>query len=198
ELAKSQGVEVPTRGGEIGLIVLEVHPGSPAEEAGLQRGDILLSMREEDETEPWEMQARGEFLREDPFEGFGDEDLPDEFAGRAGPPWRSPRNFLNERLTRIGEGQKVELVYLRGAVEQKLSVTLKAAPADFENARKYKSEDLGLTFKDLTYEVRGFYRMKPDAPGVVVAKVEPAATTAATTTAQPVATMAVTPPIDGR
>jgi hypothetical protein len=177
ELAKSQGVEIATRGGEIGLIVLNVLAGSPAARAGLAPGDILLSVRPDDETEPWELRAGGEAGREEAFEEASDDDSEDASLamsfGGGGPPWRSPRNSLNEKLTRIGEGRKVELVYLRGMKEERVSVSLEVAPADFENARKYKSEELGLTLKDLTYEVRSHYRLKDDAPGVVVAKVEP-------------------------
>jgi S1-C subfamily serine protease len=179
DLARSQGIEIPTRGGEIGLIVLAIHPGSPAAGAGLAPGDILLSMRPDETSEPSEFKSQGDLGREDMFSGMDmiDEDIPDEmmeeYLASAGPPWRSPRNFLNNRMTRIGAGRKVEFAYLREGKEAKTTVTLAAAPPDFETAPKYKAEDLGLTLKDLTYEVRGHYRMKEDAPGVIVAKVEP-------------------------
>ena len=40
------------------------------------------------------------------------------------------------------------------------------------SAAKYKDEKLGLTAKDVTYEVRAALRLKPDEPAVVVTKVE--------------------------
>ncbi|MGH9361107.1 MAG: PDZ domain-containing protein, partial [Thermoanaerobaculia bacterium] len=95
------------------------------------------------------------------------------FLAHRGPPWRGPRNSLNQRLTRIGEGRRVELVYLRQGKEGRALATLETAPPDFESAREHKVPDLGLTLKDLTYEVRTHYRLKQDSPGVVVAKVEP-------------------------
>jgi S1-C subfamily serine protease len=175
ELAKSHGVEIPTRGGVVGLIVLSVHPRSPASRLGLEGGDILLSLREEEDPEPIELAARGEFGREDSFDDGLPDDMPEGLEGMShnGPPWRSPRNSLTEKLTRIGEGRKVQLTYLRGGMEREAWITLEVAPPDFENSPKYKAEDLGLTVKDLTYEVRNHYRLKDDAPGVVVAKVEP-------------------------
>jgi serine protease Do len=105
------------------------------------------------------------------MEDAGDEGG-DEYVSLGGPPWRSPRNSLNEKLTRIGEGQKVEIRWLRDQKEMRASLVLEKAPPDFENAPKYKSEEVGLTVKDLTLEVRTHYRLKADAPGVVVAKVE--------------------------
>ncbi len=177
ELAKSQGVEIPTRGGEVGIIVLAVHPGAPAQRVGLDRGDILLSIRQADEPEPHEIQSRMEMVREEFHPMAPPEDLPEEmieeYLANAGPPWRSPRNSLTEKLTHIGVGQRVELVFLRAGQEKRAWLPLEVAPADFESARKLKIEILGLTVKDLTYEVRSHYRLAPDAPGVVVAKVEP-------------------------
>jgi hypothetical protein len=176
ELAKSQGVEVQTRGGEIGVTLLQVHEGSPAAKAGFAPGDIILSLREEDEPEPWEVSQGGRFGREDPMEFEAPEEIPEElraeYFSRRGPPWRSARTLLDQKSTQIGEGKKVEVAYLREGKEAQCWVTLELAPPDFENASRYKDEDSGLTVKDLTFEVRSHYRLKPDAPGVVVAKVE--------------------------
>lgn len=44
-------------------------------------------------------------------------------------------------------------------------------PRDFESARKHKDEDLGLTVKELTYEMSKALNLEEDAPGVVLAKV---------------------------
>jgi len=175
ELARSQGVEIPTRGGEIGLMVLNVHAGSPAARAGLAVGDVLLSIREEEEPDPLELRSRSE-SRESMFLEMMGEDVPDEMRmemlASAGPPWRSPRNFLNERLTQIGVGRRVELTYLRNGKERKCWIDLVLGPPDFESSPKYKSAGLGITVKNLTHEVRAFYRLREDSPGVVVAKVE--------------------------
>jgi hypothetical protein len=176
ELAKENGVELATRGGTLGVIVLHVHEGSPANRLGMTPGDILLGLRDEEEPEPWEVTARDGFAREDMFDLQAldevPEDVREEFLARAGPPWRSPRNAISEKLTRIGEGKRVEVSYLHEGKEVKSTITLEVGPPDFENARRFEAKDLGLTVKDLTYEVRGYYRLAPDAPGVVVAKVE--------------------------
>ncbi|MCK4851387.1 MAG: PDZ domain-containing protein, partial [Phycisphaerae bacterium] len=40
------------------------------------------------------------------------------------------------------------------------------------SAQKYRDRPIGLTVRDLTYEVRQALKMSPDAPGVVVSKIE--------------------------
>ena len=177
ELAKSHGVELATRGGDVGVIVLKVHDGSPAQRIGMAAGDILLSLRDEEESEPWELSSQGSFGREDAIDS---EDFPEEipeemreqYLAQAGPPWRSPRNAISEKLTRIGEGKRVEVISLHDGKEKKATIELEIGPPDFESAKRFQAQDLGLTVKDLTYEVRGHYRLKSDSPGVVVAKVE--------------------------
>ncbi|MBI4585113.1 MAG: PDZ domain-containing protein [Planctomycetes bacterium] len=176
ELARNQGVEIATRGGEIGLLALHVYPNSPAAKAQIEPGDILLSIRDLEEPEPYELHVTGE---EATFSSFMDhigEDIPDEveeqMLAQMPAPWRSPRNFLNNKLTEIGEGNEVEVAYLHKGEEKKLRLKLEIGPPDFENAPKEKLEEIGLTVKDLTYEVRRHYRLRDDAPGVVVQKVE--------------------------
>lgn len=174
ELAKARGAENATRGGEIGLLVNWVHPESPAGVQGLVVGDILLGLRAKNETEERELNG-------DSDEDFGDfgswdqldvDEIPEEYLDELPPPWRSVRNGLNLELTRIGAGTEVELRYLRDGKEQVARFALSVAPPDFENAPKKEIAELGLTVKDLTYEVRAHNRVGAEAPGVVVARVE--------------------------
>jgi len=47
------------------------------------------------------------------------------------------------------------------------------SPRYYGSASHYKSDALGMTVKDLTYEVRRYFRLVDDKPGVIVSKLEP-------------------------
>jgi hypothetical protein len=175
ELARTHKVEVATRGGEIGSLVVLVHEGSPAHRGGIRPGDVLLSLRDLRKDEPVELQA-GELEQEmsSVFEEIDEvpEEMREEFLSRMPPPWRSPRSALNVALDAIGAGSEVEIQYVRDGKTLTHRLTLELGPPDFDSAPKEKLEELGITVKDLTYEVRDHYRLDASAPGVVVAKVE--------------------------
>ena len=54
----------------------------------------------------------------------------------------------------------------------KVEFTLERSPPDYKSAPKWESEPLGITVRDLTYEVRAYYRLPKDFAGVIVANVE--------------------------
>ncbi|MEM7164689.1 MAG: hypothetical protein AAF581_04455 [Planctomycetota bacterium] len=173
DLAKMYGVEIKTRGGTRGVLVNHVYAGSPAARIGLAVGDVLLQFTDPKSPDPVYIEPRGDReYRFPPPPELGEAHFGDYLA-MAGPPWRNVRNYLQKRLTKIGEGQKISLTYLRGSDETTVEVTLEASPPDAQSASKQKIEPLGVTVRDLTYEVRDFYRLPADATGVVVAKVEP-------------------------
>ena len=97
-----------------------------------------------------------------------------EFGGQGGarPPWPSRNNYLTGLLAVLGAGTHVQLDVWRGGKLEHLSATIEQAPPDQDSASQYKNEQLGITVKDATYEVRTALRMKPEDPGVVVVKVE--------------------------
>ncbi|HYE98845.1 MAG TPA: PDZ domain-containing protein, partial [Planctomycetota bacterium] len=151
-----------TNDGRRGLLVTEVYAGSPAARAGVQAEDVLLSVRPEDGT------AQDLAVEAERFPG-----LPRGFASRnLGPPWKPTRNYLTTLLTELGAGRPVVFEILRGREKRSVKAVLEQAPVDFETAKRLKNDALGLTVKDLTYEVRHFYRLDPAASGVVVAKIE--------------------------
>lgn len=181
ELAKNLKVEKFTKDGEIGLLVNLVYKGSPAEKIGLKPDDIILSIRKPDDRYPLELCPP-----EDEFQEFdlGSVDVPKAFEafGYKMPekkPWRSQQNYFNGLLYMIGKNTEIKLTYYRPAPDKSGSgeiltrtVKIEPAPPDFENARKFKDEDIGLTLKDLTYEVREALHIPEEQTGVVVAKVE--------------------------
>ena len=62
--------------------------------------------------------------------------------------------------------------YSDGKVDAQ-ELTIEKAPPDYDSIAKYKDEQLGLTLKSLTYEVRMALKIPAEEQGVVVAKVEP-------------------------
>ncbi len=113
---------------------------------------------------------------------FTADELADELAYRGSGPvdctWRDRDNFLTNLLDVIGVGEQITIRYCRlsdtgEAVIKEATVAIEISPPDFGAANRWTHRALGLTIKDLTYEVRKALAMAPQAPGVVVAAVEP-------------------------
>jgi hypothetical protein len=171
ELARAKGVSALTDDGQAGGIAAHVYGDSPAAAAGLEPGDILLRLHVPGEGAPYAIQA-GEAHGMDPSYFHM---VPAEFRAMMpfGTPWPSAQTPLNQQLTQIGFGRRFELEYLRGTETRRASLTVERGPWHFEAAPSWKSEALGITVRDRTYEVDRYFRLAPDAPGVVIAKVEP-------------------------
>ena len=82
-------------------------------------------------------------------------------------------NEINKMLTQFGSGAKVTLVYARDGQRREAEVILKSAPVHYKNAPKSRNRALGLSVRDMTFEVRRFFKFDEKAPGVVIAKVKP-------------------------
>jgi S1-C subfamily serine protease len=164
-LSESLGVQERdmTNDGRRGLVVTELYPGSPAAKAGLKVDDILLSVQPDGEN------ARDLVAEVDRY-SFGRGMYPDRRGGA--PPWKPTKNYLTSVLTEIGATKKVTFDVLRGKEKTRVSLALEYAPTDYETAERYKDDALGLTVKELTYEVRHFQKLEPGVSGVTVAKVE--------------------------
>ena len=108
---------------------------------------------------------------------FEEADVPKEFEamGLQMPrkrPWPSQDNYLTRMLAEIGAGTTVKLCYLHDGKKQEQEFTIEQAPRDMLSAAKYKNEKLGLTVKELTYEVRAALRLQENEPAIVVTQVE--------------------------
>jgi hypothetical protein len=170
ELAESLGCRKETKDGAIGVMVNQVYAGSPAEQVGLRSGDVLLSLQLEGRDQPVHLVM--------PRGGRGSPDGA-PFTGGEGPqgqgraPWPTQNNFINGVLTIIGEGTPLTLAYWREGKLNHANFVIEQGPHDQDSAVQFKDEQLGLTVKELTFEVRAALRLKADDAGVVVAKVEP-------------------------
>jgi len=159
-----------TKEGSIGLLVCHVYRSSPARRLGIRPGDILLSVRKVEEDRPIEFVAR----RADRWSSswswmYGRSTSGDRL-------WRSRRNYLTEILTKIGAGSEVELIYLHrenGTYRKRTArLVLEKGPEDYDTTERRKIKSLGITVRNLTYEVREVLRLKEDFPGVVISAVE--------------------------
>jgi hypothetical protein len=176
EMVKQLGLRQPTRDGRIGLIVNRVYPGSPAARLGLVEGDVLLNI--DVPGAPWPIDLasdeRGDFEMPD----LEEVDIPKEYQamGYRIPrkrPWPSQDNYLTRMLADIGAGTTVKLCYLHEGQKKEQEFTIEQAPRDMLSAARYKDEKLGLTVKELTYEVRAALRLQENDAAVVVTQVEP-------------------------
>lgn len=159
-----------------GALVGRVYPGTPAEKAGIKTGDVLLYVRRRGENDRQDLEAGGslgsgidigELLSRIDGERLGMVDA-DRFA-----PWPNVEEGVNEVFTRFGIGTEVDVGYVTGGAKKEAHLVLAQAPVHFRNSKRLKSKTLGAAFADLTFEVRGYFKLADDAPGVVVSKVQP-------------------------
>jgi len=175
EMIKQMNLREPTQDGRIGVLVNRVYPGSPAAQMGLTEGDILLKITVPGM--PWPIELGGDDRESYGVPDFDEADIPREFAtmGYQMPrrrPWPSQDNYVNRLLGEIGQGATVKLSYLHGTQTLEKEFTIQQAPRDMLSAARYKNDKLGLTVKDVTYEVRAALRLTPEEPAIVAVKVE--------------------------
>lgn len=156
-LARAMHIEDATRDGSRGLLITHVYENSPAERLKFAPGDVLLSIGIAG--------ASGEIDLVVPPRA------PETQPRPGGRPWRPRRNFLTAVLTHLGEGRRIQLKAIQAQETRTLDVVIEKAPDDFDSAPTVQSAALGLTVRDLTYDVRHVLRLPADAPGVVVSDV---------------------------
>ena len=172
ELARANKVADLTKDGETGGLVSYVYPNSPAAEAGVEAGWILLRLKAEGEPKPIEIQVRDEPDR-GPFPWDRLDELPEQYYDRIPAPWPNAENFLTRTLTDLGYGTKYKADFFQDGKVVTKDFEVVQGPPHYEAAPKYKSQALGITVRDITYELRRYLQKKDDEPGVVISKVEP-------------------------
>ncbi len=173
ELARANNVSELSKDGKIGVLVSYVYPDSPAGKAGIEIGHILLRMHLEDDPKPVDVKIdqAGSIMGMFPWHMLGQ--MPDQYLEKMPPPWQSAENDFTRGLTDIGFGKKFELECVVDGKVLRKEMTVIQSPPHHGMARKFKSERLGMTVKDLTYEVRRHFHRADDDPGVIIAKTEP-------------------------
>jgi len=163
DLAKLLDFSVPTRGGTIGQLVVEVIAGSPGARAGLKSGDVLLRLQEDGKRQAVVIPARRRF---DAGE-YGNAS-----AGLARY-YRRPATGLDDVLADFGPGTGLTLTYARGGKERSASLELAASPPGIETAPKLTDKATGLSVKEITDDARRLLRLEKGFEGLLIYAVEP-------------------------
>ncbi|MDX1564028.1 MAG: hypothetical protein R3236_01425, partial [Phycisphaeraceae bacterium] len=179
ELARANGVSEQTKDGDIGGLVTWVYDGSPAKKAGIEQGMILVRLHVSGQPKPVDVKLEDRWFS---FSGVFPWDRLDQFPvqvfERAPTPWPPTENSFTRKLTDLGFGKKYEAeLMVDGQVVRKPMVVVQS-PTHYQTAPKFKSEPLGLTVRDMTFEVRRQLQKKTDDPGVVISRIEPGSKTA--------------------
>jgi len=173
ELARANKVSKLSRDGEIGGLVSYVYPRSPAAEAGIEPGDILLRLHVEEYPKPVEVDLETYLFSARPFPWNEYDQVPEQYYDHIPTPWSPAENSFTRALTDIGFGKKFKAEFFRDGQTIMKEFTVVQSPPHYDSAEKYKSEQLGLTVRNLTYEVRRYFQKSDEEPGVVVSKIEP-------------------------
>jgi serine protease Do len=170
-LAKAHNISEQTNNGKNGVMISYVYAGSPAAKAGLKAGDFVLRLYVEGEPSP--VHIRTYANRRGPFPWPQLDRIPEVYFDRIPTPWPSIENQVNKLLTNLGFGKKFTLrCYINGkAVSKHFSV--EQAPEHYENANKGYSKYLGLTVRNITFELRRYFQMKKGTPGIIISKIKP-------------------------
>jgi hypothetical protein len=172
ELARANGVADQTQDGESGALVTYVHPNSPASDAKIQPGAILLRVTTPRLPAPIEVSLDDEMMQMQSFPWDRLDEVPDQFYDRLPTPWASVGNPLVKALTALGFDTPCTLYFFQNNEIQSHNFRIQPGPAHYESAERLKLETLGLTLRNLTYEVRRYTQTLADDPGVVIARIE--------------------------
>jgi serine protease Do len=172
ELARANKVSEMTSDGSTGALVAYVYPNSPAAKAGIEPGSILLRLRIEGQPRPLEVRVdSGDFSeREFPWEAL--DRVSEEAFDRIPTPWTSTETRLTRTLTDVGFGTKFTVEFVHEGRVMTKDMVVAESPTNYDAAPRFKATALGLTVRDMTYEVRRTLQKKDSDPGVVISKIE--------------------------
>jgi hypothetical protein len=126
----------------------------------------------EGEPKPLEIEL-GREADVEPFPWEELDNVPDQYFDRIPQPWPPAENTFTRALTDLGFGTKFQAEFFRDGRILAKSFEVAASPPYYESAPRAENKSLGLTVRDLTYEVRRYFQRKPEEPGVIVSKIEP-------------------------
>jgi predicted metalloprotease with PDZ domain len=152
-------------------MVSYVYPGSPAAEGGLEPGMLLLRLHVEDQPQPLEVRVENLDRGTLPWEDL--DQVSELYYERLQPPWPPAENAFTRALTGLGFGTPYEAEIVDGEQVIRRAFTVRRRPPHYAAAARHKSEALGLTVRNLTVEVRRYFQLAPEAPGVIVSRIEP-------------------------
>ena len=112
-------------------------------------------------------------MRAGPFPWDRLDEIREQFFDRIPTPWPPAENSFTRALTDLGFNRKFTAEFFVDGKLVTKDLAVEPGPVHYESAARFKSEPLGLTVRDVTYDVRRYLQRKAEDPGVVVAKVEP-------------------------
>ena len=155
-----------------GAIISHIYPDSPAARAGLNVGDILLRIYTPDRKQPYIIDVSDmESMEDFPWARY--DQLPAEMFDHVPMPWPSVENAFTKTLTQMGFGKEVRLQAVVKGELKDISFVIEVSPPTYVSAPQVNAETLGIHARDLTFEVRQYFRRKSDDPGAIVSRVEP-------------------------
>ena len=173
ELARINNVSHLTSDGETGALVSHVYPGSPADEAGVGLGDVLLRLHVEGQPRPLEVKLEDRFIwSNQPFPWDRLDEVPEQYYEEIPAPWPSVENSFIRALTDFGIGKAYTAEFFHNGEVVAREFEIVQGPPHYEAAPRHKSEELGLTVRDLTFEVRRYLQRTPDDPGLIISNIE--------------------------
>ncbi len=174
ELARANNVSDQTNGGSTGAMVSFIYLGSPAAEAGIEVGDIFLRLHVAGVPKPIAIEVdNGNAFQGGAFPWDRLDEVPEEFLDRIPKPWPDAENKFSRMLTDLGFGKNLSAEFSRDGEILIKEFSITQGPSHYGSAPKFKSKPLGLTVRDMTYEVRRYFQKTPDDPGVIISKIEP-------------------------
>lgn len=171
ELARANQCSEETQDGRIGGLVTYVYPGSPASKAGIEPGMILLRLHVDGEPKPVDVRVE-QGMGGLPFQWEYLDRMPPQHFDRMPTPWEMVDNSFTRMLTDIGFGKTYKAEFFHSKKAFRKDFTVVESPPHYKSAGRFKSEALGLTVRDMTFEVRRYLQKEKDDPGVVISKVE--------------------------
>ena len=156
-----------------GAIAAFVYPGSPAEKAGIKAGDVLLRFYAEGRPFPYPVAGGDDDddRQEFPWQMYDKIDVEDFMD--APTPWPAITTPGNQLLTIAALGRDIRVAGVSDGVEREFAMRVELAPDTYESAPQFEAEALGLHARDITFEVRHYFRRDAGDPGVIVSRVEP-------------------------
>lgn len=173
ELARFNKVAHLTSDGSSGALISYVYPDSPASKAGVKPGWILLRLHVDGYPRPIELRdfdRRSGFV----FPWSQIDNVPVEAFENAPTPWESMNSVLNTLLTDVGFGKKYKAEFFADGQVIRKDFETAECPRHYDRAARMQTgTELGLTLRDMTFEVRQYFHRTEEDPGVVISKVEP-------------------------
>jgi C-terminal processing protease CtpA/Prc len=173
ELARINKVSELTNDGETGALVSYIYPGSPADEAGIEPGYVLLRLHVPDRPKPIDVRVGSYVYAETPFPWAKLDELPEQYYDQVPKPWSPAENSFRQTLREIGFDKPYTAEFFHNGQPIRKEFVCAKASEHFDSAASYKKTDIGMTVRDMTFEVRRYFQKATDDPGVIVSKIEP-------------------------